>query len=55
MFTGIIEETGIVESIKSSTKAIHLAVRMQICGRSLKMAKRPCFPRSCLERRRKRR
>ena len=37
MFTGIVEETGIVESIKPAAKSIELAVRAKICGRGLKI------------------
>jgi riboflavin synthase len=37
MFTGIVEETGVVESIKPSTKAIELAIRVRVCGQRLKM------------------
>ncbi len=33
MFTGIIEETGIVESIKPGANGIHLTVRVKVCGR----------------------
>lgn len=36
MFTGIVEETGIVERIKPSAKAIELTVRAKVCGRGLK-------------------
>ena len=37
MFTGIIEETGAVETIKPSAKSIQLTVRMALCGRGLKI------------------
>jgi riboflavin synthase len=37
MFTGIIEETGIVEGIRSPAKAIELTVRMNVCGRGMKV------------------
>jgi riboflavin synthase len=37
MFTGIVEETGIVERIKPSAKAIELTVRAKVCGRSVKI------------------
>lgn len=33
MFTGIVEETGTVESIEFSAKSISLAVRARVCGR----------------------
>jgi riboflavin synthase len=37
MFTGIVEETGIVERIKPTAKAIELTVRAKVCGRGLKI------------------
>ena len=37
MFTGIVEETGIVERIKPATKAIELTVRARLPGRGLKV------------------
>ena len=37
MFTGIVEETGIVERIKATAKAIELTVRAKICARGLKI------------------
>jgi riboflavin synthase len=37
MFTGIVEETGIVERIKPTTKAIELTVRAKVCGRGVKV------------------
>lgn len=37
MFTGIVEETGVVERIKPAAKSIELTVRMQSCGRGLKV------------------
>ena len=36
MFTGIVEETGTVESIKPSARSIQLTVRMGLCARGLK-------------------
>jgi riboflavin synthase len=36
MFTGIVEEAGIVERIKPTAKSIELTVRMAACGRGLK-------------------
>jgi len=36
MFTGIIEETGVIERIKPTARAIELTVRMRVCGRGLK-------------------
>jgi riboflavin synthase len=37
MFTGIVEETGIVERIKPTTKAIELTVWAKVCGRGVKV------------------
>jgi riboflavin synthase len=37
MFTGIVEETGVVEKIKPTTKAIEMTVRAGVCGRGLKL------------------
>ena len=37
MFTGIIEETGIVEKIKSTGKSIELTIRANTSGRGLKL------------------
>jgi riboflavin synthase len=37
MFTGIVEETGTVESIRPAKKSIELTVRAHLCGRGLKM------------------
>ncbi len=37
MFTGIVEETGVVEQIKPTAGAIHLTVRAKICARGLKI------------------
>ena len=36
MFTGIVEETGVVRAFKPSAKAIRLTVEMKRCGRGLK-------------------
>jgi riboflavin synthase len=36
MFTGIVEETGTVESIREGAKAIQLAVRARLCARGTK-------------------
>ncbi len=36
MFTGIVEETGTVERIQSTGKAIELTLRVKICGQGLK-------------------
>jgi len=37
MFTGIVEETGVVERIRPAAKSIELTVRAQLCGRGLKV------------------
>jgi len=37
MFTGIVEETGIVESVKPTGKAIELTVRPRLCAKGLKV------------------
>jgi len=37
MFTGIVEEAGVVERIKPTRKSIELTVRMLLCGRGLKI------------------
>ena len=37
MFTGIVEETGVVEKIKPTARAIELTVRANTCGRGLKL------------------
>ena len=36
MFTGIVEETGLVERIKPAAKSIELTVRAHLCGQGLK-------------------
>jgi riboflavin synthase len=37
MFTGIVEETGVVESIRQAKKSIELTVRTGLCGKDLKI------------------
>jgi riboflavin synthase len=37
MFTGIVEETGVVERIKPAAKSIELTVRAKVCGRGLRI------------------
>ena len=37
MFTGIVEETGVVERVKPGAKSIELTVRAKVCGRRLKI------------------
>lgn len=36
MFTGIVEETGVVERIQPTARAIELTVRLKVCGRGMK-------------------
>ncbi|MGA3094098.1 MAG: riboflavin synthase, partial [Dehalococcoidales bacterium] len=36
MFTGIVEESGCVQSITPEERAIHLVVRSRVCGRGMK-------------------
>jgi riboflavin synthase len=37
MFTGIVEETGVVQSVKPTAKSIELTVKAGICGKGLKL------------------
>jgi riboflavin synthase len=37
MFTGIVEETGVIEKIRPTEKSIGLTVRANVCGRRLKI------------------
>jgi riboflavin synthase len=37
MFTGIVEEAGVVERIKPTAKSIEMTVRANVCGRGLKV------------------
>jgi riboflavin synthase len=37
MFTGIVEETGIVERVRLAAYSIELTVRLKLCGRGLKL------------------
>jgi riboflavin synthase len=37
MFTGIVEETGVIEKITPAKKSIALTVRANVCGRGLKL------------------
>ena len=37
MFTGIVEESGTVESIRQTSRSIELIVRINICGKGLKV------------------
>lgn len=36
MFTGIVEETGVVERIQPTARAIELTLRLKVCGRGMK-------------------
>ena len=37
MFTGIVEEAGVIELIKPTRKSIELTIRSRVCGRGLKL------------------
>jgi riboflavin synthase len=37
MFTGIVEEAGVIEKIKPTAKSIELTVRASVCGRGVKV------------------
>ena len=37
MFTGIVEEAGIIERITPTPKSIAMTVRANVCGRALKI------------------
>ncbi len=37
MFSGIVEETGVVERIRKTARSIELTVRAKVCGRGLKI------------------
>ena len=37
MFTGIVEETGVVETVQPSARSIQLVARARVCARGLKM------------------
>src|SRR5271170_7274090 len=37
MFTGIIEEAGVVEKIRATARSIELTVRVKVCGRGVKV------------------
>ena len=41
MFTGIVEESGCVQSITPGENAIRLAVRARVCGRGMKVGRQP--------------
>jgi len=48
MFTGIVEETGTVETIRATAKAIALAVRARVCARGLKRGESVAVNGCCL-------
>jgi len=48
MFTGIVEETGIVERIQRGSKSIQLTVRALVCGRGMKIGDSVAVNGSCL-------
>ncbi len=48
MFTGIVEETGVVERIKQATKSIELTVRVNLCGRGLNVGSSLAINGCCL-------
>ena len=48
MFTGIVEETGVVERIKPAAKSIELTVRTNLCGRGLKVGASVAINGCCL-------
>ena len=37
MFTGIVEEAGVIEKITPTKKSIEMTVRAEICGRGVKV------------------
>ena len=37
MFTGIVEETGVIDSIESTRRSIELTIQMRVCGRGLRI------------------
>src|ERR1051326_7717301 len=48
MFTGLVEETGIVESIRSAREGIRLDVELKVCAGGLKMGDSPAVNGCCL-------
>ncbi len=48
MFTGIIEETGVVESVRPMSRAIRLSVRAKICARGLRVGESLAVDGCCL-------
>jgi riboflavin synthase len=48
MFTGIVEETGVVERIAPGEKSIRLTVRAKVCGRGIKVSQSLAVNGCCL-------
>jgi riboflavin synthase len=48
MFTGIVEETGTVERIKSTARSVELILRARVCGRGLKIGESLAVNGCCL-------
>ena len=48
MFTGIVEETGVVESVRQTEKSIELGVRAKICGKGTKIGSSLAINGCCL-------
>src|SRR5436305_13095872 len=48
MFTGIVEETGVVESIRPTARAIELTVRLKTCAPGLKIGSSLAVTGCCL-------
>ena len=48
MFTGIVQEAGVVERIQPADKSIELTVRMALCGRGLKVGSSLAINGCCL-------
>ncbi len=48
MFTGIVEETGIIERIEPAENSIKLTVRCKVCGRNLKVGDSMAINGCCL-------
>ena len=48
MFTGIVEETGVVERIKPAAKSIELTVRTHLCGQGLELGSSLALNGCCL-------
>jgi riboflavin synthase len=48
MFTGIVEEAGLIEKIASAKKSIQMTVRAAVCGRGLKLGESVAVNGCCL-------